>query len=210
MGGSAMSRTVALLLFVCALIASPALAFPHHLSPEQIRDAYSAGRDQIHRDAFFANYVHSPQVSDTGPDVASIEFRTPYEQVALRARDNQWSNYSQSDAEKDYETHPHEVIVRVLIYETSTFNFPASNAQPDTGGFKFRVSQDRRVIAYNKVTVDDAAPVGAGSGPGGDGGIDVRLAFDASQFKSDDPVTVDALAPTGQTYSTTFDLAALK
>jgi hypothetical protein len=147
---------------------------------------------------------------DTGPDVASIEFWTPYEQVALRARDNQWGNYSPSDAEKDYETHPSQVIVRVLIDETPTFDFPATNAQPDTGGFKFQISQDHRTIAHSKIIVDDAAPVGAGSGPGGDGGIDVRLRFDASQFKSDDPVTVDVLAPTGQTYSTTFDLAALK
>lgn len=205
-----MSRIAALLSFFCALIAPPALAFPHHLSPEQVSEAYSIGRDRNHGDALFAHYLHSPQLPDTGPDVASIEFRTPYEQVALRARDNQWGNYSPSDAEKDYETHPATVIVRILIYETPSFSFPATNAQPDTGGFTFRISQDRRTIGYNQITVDDATPVGAGSGPGGDGGIDVRLRFDVSQFKSDDPVTVDVLAPTGQTYSATFDLAALK
>ena len=205
-----MIRTSALPLLLCAVLAPPALAFHDHISPEQVRDAYSIGRDPSHRDAFFAKYVHSPQLPGNGPDVASIEFQTPYEQVALRARDNQWSNYLPSDAQKDYETHSDQVIVRVLIYETSTFNFPATNAQPDTGGFKFRISQGHRNIAYKNVTVDDATPVGAGSGPGGDGGIDVRLLFDASQFQSDDPVTVDVLAPTGQTFSTTFDLAALK
>lgn len=205
-----MIRTSAVPLLLCVILAPATFAFNHHLSPDQVREAYVLGRDRKNRDALLAQYVHTPQSPDTGPDVASIEFRTPYELVALRARDNQWSNYSPADAEKDYESHAAEVIVRVLIYETPTFDFPASNAQPDTGGFKFRISQDRRTIPYHNVVVDDAAPVGAGSGPGGDGGIDVRLHFDASQFESDNPVTVDVIAPTGQTFSAAFDVAALK
>jgi hypothetical protein len=205
-----MIRIVAFPLLLCTLAAPSALAFYRHLSPQQVRDAYVIGRDQNHRDAFFANYAQAPQLPDTGPDVASIELRTPYLQVALRSRDNQWNHYSLSDAEKDYQSQDAAVVVRVLIYETPSFDFPATNAQPDTAGFQFRISQDRRTIAYNKVIVDDAAPVGAGSGPGGDGGIDIRLHFDASQFESGRPVTVQVLAPTGQTYSATFDLAALK
>ncbi len=208
------SRAIAAIMAAigaCALLAPAALAFHHQLSPEQVREAYSIGRDRDHRDAFFANYIHSPRLPDTGPDVQLIEFRTPYEQVAIRARDNQWSAYSPPDAEKNYEADPREVIVRVLIYETPTFNFPAGDTQPDTGGFKFHISQDGRAIEGAKVTVDDATPVGAGSyGSAGLGGIDIRLHFDAAQFKSDDPVTVEALAPTGQTYTTTFDLAQLK
>lgn len=205
-----MLRTAAFLLLLAALIAPPALAFHRHLSPAQVRDAYQIGRDRNHRDSFFAAYIHAPRVPGAGPDVASIEFRTPYVEVALRARDNQWTNDSPSEAQKYYDAHSGQVIVRVLIYETSSFNFPATDAKPDTAGFQFRVSQDRRSIPYNKVTVDDATPIGAGSGPGGDGGIDVRLAFDISQFESDHPVTVTVLAPTGQTYSTTFDLAHLE
>ncbi|MGH6877560.1 MAG: hypothetical protein ACREHV_09320, partial [Rhizomicrobium sp.] len=111
----------------------------------------------------------------------------------------------------DYEKHPVEVIVRILIYETQTFYFSASNAQPDTGGFSFRITQQSRTINYSKVTVEDTLPVGAGSnGSGAFDGLDVQLHFDASQFKSDEPIAVDVIAPTGQSYSTTFDLAALK
>jgi hypothetical protein len=198
-------------LFVCVLVATPALAFHRQLSPEQVREAYFIGRDQNHRDAFFAKYAHSPQLPDAGPDVASIEFRTPYEQVAIRSRDNQWSNYFAPDAQRDYEKLPLEVIVRVLIYETQTFYFSATDAQPDTAGFKFRVSQDGRTIGHLRVTVEDALPVGAGSnGSGGFNGLDIQIHLAPSQFKSDDPVTVQVVSPNGQTYSTIFDVAALK
>jgi hypothetical protein len=206
-----MIRIAALPLLASVLVAPSAFAFHHHLSPEQVREAYIIGRDANHNGAFFSNYIHSPKLPDTGPDVQLIEFRTPYEQVAIRSRDHRWSNYSPSDAEKDYKTSPHEAIVRVLIYETQTFFFPATDSQPDTGGFTFRVSQGARGIQYRSVTVDDVVPVGAGSlGSVGFDGIDVNLHFASSEFTSDDPVTVEVLAPTGQTYSTTFDLAALK
>lgn len=206
-----MIRRITLPLLLCALAAPAALAFHHHLSPEQVREAYFIGRDQNRQGSFFDKYLHAPQLSDSGPDVQCIEFRTPYEQVAIRSRDNQLNNYFPPDAEHDYETHPPEVIVRVLIYETQTFSFSATDAQPDTGGFKFHISQDGRGIDYAKVTVDDATPVGAGSyGSAGFGGIDIHLHFDVSQFKSDNPVTVEVIAPTKQTYSTTFDLAILK
>lgn len=207
----AMTRIAAFLLLGCAFIAPSAFAFHDHLSPEQVREAYFIGHDQAHRGAFFANYGHSLQLSATGPDVQLVEFRTPYDQVALRARDNQWSNYLPPDAEQDYEKHPIEVIVRVVIYETQTFYFSATNAQPDTGGFGFHISQQSRTIPYSKVTVEDTLPVGAGSnGSGGFDGLDIQLHFDASQFKADQPVTIDVIAPTGQSYSTTFDLASLK
>lgn len=206
-----MIRSLVVSLLACALLAPSAPAFYSHLSPEQVREAYFLGCDQSRRDAFFARYTQSPRLPDTGPDVQLIEFRTPYEQVALRARDNQWSNYFPPDAEKDYENRAQEVVVRVLIFETPTFDFPATNARPDVGGFQFHVAQSGRNIAYDKLTVDDAVPVGAGSlGSVGYGGIDIRLHFTASQFKPDVPATVAVVAPTGQTYSATFDLAALK
>jgi len=206
-----MIRKIALPLLLCAAVAPAALAFHHQLSREQVRDAYLIGRDQNRQAAFFAEYLHNPQLSETGPDVASVEFRTPYEQVAIRSRDNDLSNYSPLDAERDYEAQRAEVIIRVLIYETQTFSFSASDAQPDTAGFNFHISQDGRNIDYAKITVDDATPVGAGSyGSAGLGGIDIQLHFPVAAFKSTDPVTVEVLAPTSQTYSTTFDLAGLE
>ncbi len=197
---------------VSAALAPVALAFHHHLSPEDVREAYFIGRDQNHRGAFFANYVHSPQLPDTGPDLASIEFRTPYEQVAIRARDAS-DDYFAPDAAQDYVEHPiHEVIVRVLIFDTQTFYFHGNASAADAARtFKYLISQNGRQLEPSKLTADGTETLGLGSaGSGVEPGIDVHLHFDTSQFKSDDPVTVEVLAPTGQTYSTTFDLAQLK
>jgi len=169
-----MIRTIALPLLLCAAVAPAALAFHHHLSPEDVRNAYFIGRDPNRQDAFFSKYLHTPQLPDTGPDVACIEFRTPYEQIAIRSRDSNLSNYFPPDAQQDYETHPREVIVRVLIYATQTFDFPArdeSSQQPYLGGFQFHVSQQNRSIRYAKATLEDALSIGGGSeGSGGFGG----------------------------------------
>jgi hypothetical protein len=211
----ARSRPIAAILI--AVIASiafapAALAFHRHLSPEDVRDAYFIGRDQSHRAAFFAEYVHSPKLSDIGPDVASIAFQTPYEQVALRARDA-GDNYFAPDAAQDYDANPiREAIVRIQIFDTQTFYFHGyASAADAAASFKYAISQEGRPIQFRTLTAKGTFTVVPGtSGSTAEPGIDVHLHFGVSQFKSDDPVTVKVLAPTGQTYSTTFDLTALK
>ncbi len=200
-------------LAVSTALAPIALAFRHHLSPEDVREAYFIGRDLERREAFFETYMRSPHPAGAGPNI-QIEFRTPYEQVAYRARDAA-DDYFPPDAAQDYLEHPiHEIIVRALIYESATFSFPyAKNPSSELLArlFKFRVSQDAHQIDSDKLTAEYAIPLGLGPYSSASlGGIDIQLHFDASQFKSDDPVTVEVLAPTGQTYTTTFDLTALK
>ncbi|MGA9884388.1 MAG: hypothetical protein WBQ34_11780 [Candidatus Acidiferrales bacterium] len=157
---------------------------------------------------------HSPQLSDKGPDISSIEFQTPYEQVAAHARDA-GDDYFAPDAAQDYLANPiHEVIVHVLIFDTPTFFFPASNdasAEDAARTFKFHISQDSRELESSKITAEGTETLGLGSGgSGSEPGIDIHLHVDVSQFKSSNPVTIQITAPSNQTYSTTFDLAALK
>lgn len=202
-----------LALAACALIAPTALAFHKHLTSEQVRQAYFMGRDQNHRHGFFASYTHSLQMPKSGPYFQSIEFRTPYEQIALHARDA-GEQYFPPDAEQNYLVNPiHEVIVRVLIFETHSFHFPAADADsPDVLArlFKYRVSQDGRALLPDALTAEpDSSSIGASGAPSF-AGVDVRLHFDVSQFKSSDPVTVEITAPGGQTCSTTFDVASLQ
>jgi hypothetical protein len=199
---------------VCALAVRPALAFHRRLTPDQVRAAYYIGRDPNHRQAFFTQYVHTPPLPDTGPDVASIEFRTPYEQIAIRSRDS-IENYFPQDAEQDYATNPiREVIVLITIDSTPTFYFPLiDQVSPEYNlrGFKFRVTQNERALDYRNLTAQDVVGTGGESvGSGTPPGIEAYLHLAASQFKSDAPVTVEVIAPTGQSYSTTFDLAQLK
>jgi hypothetical protein len=190
------------------------LAFHKHLTPEQVREAYFIGRDQNHRDAFFAAYKHAPSQPDTGPNVQSIEFWTPYQQVAARSRDNRWSNYFPPDAEQDYLVNPiHEVVVRVLIFETHSFYFPAADQDSPkllAHLFKYSVSQDGHALQSDNFAAAPDNSLIAGSGAPSFAGLDVRLQFDISQFKPSDPVTVEITAPTGQTYSTTFNVAGLR
>ncbi|MGH9718019.1 MAG: hypothetical protein ACRD4R_15010 [Candidatus Acidiferrales bacterium] len=198
----------------CALIAPVALAFHHHLTSEQVRAAYFIGRDQNGGDAFLAAYTRAPQQPNTGPNVQSIEFWTPYERIAARARDNWRSNYFPPDAEQDYAVDPiHEVIVRVLIFETYTFSFPPGDEDsPESQArlFKYRVSQDGRELPPDDLTAQPDNSLISGSGLPSFAGIDVHLHFDVSRFHSSAPVTVEVIAPTGQTYSATFDLASLQ
>jgi hypothetical protein len=197
----------------CVLIVPTALAFHKHLTSEQVREAYFMGRDQSHRQAFFANYTHTPQMPKSGPYFQSIEFRTPYEQIALHARDA-GEQYFPPDAEQNYLVNPiHEVIVRVLIFETYSFYFPAADKDsPDVLArlFKYRVSQDGRALPSDGLTAELDNSLVGGSGTPSFAGVDVRLHFDVSRFKSSDPVTVEITAPGGQTYSTAFDVAGLQ
>jgi hypothetical protein len=202
-----------LALAACALVAPTVLAFHKHLTAEQVREAYFMGRDQNHRDAFFAAYTDAPQMPKSGPYFQSIEFWTPYEQVALRARDAD-EQYFPPDAEQDYLVNPiREIIVRVRIFETYSFYFsPADEDSPYLMArlFKYRVLQDGRDLPSAGLTARLDNSLVSGSGTPSFAGIDVRLHFDVSRFKSSDPVTVEITTPSGQTYSTTFDVAQLK
>lgn len=207
-----MLKIAVLLALACAL-APRSLAFHRHLTPEQVRSAYFVGRDQSHRDAFFADYASALQMPKSGPYVQSIEFRTPYEQVALRAQD-MGLDYFPPDAEQSYLVNPvHEAVVCARIFETYSFSFPAAaEDSPDLLArlFKFRVSQDGHDLQPEAVTAAPDDSLMGGSGMPSFAGVDVHLHFDLSQLNSSDPVTVTITAPTGQTYSTVFDIAQLR
>lgn len=193
---------------VCGLLAGSADAFLRDLSQEQVREASYLGRDPERRQAFFDRYIHYPKQPDTGPDVHLIEFRTPYEMVARRSQER-WANYDVLDAEQEYERHPGEVVVRVLICGTYTFGFGLPPENPPPGvtwedflqGFDFRVSQTSP-IRYEKLTV-------VGAGCASFDGVEALLHFDADQFE-DGIVRVEMVTPGEHVVSTKFDLDSLK
>jgi hypothetical protein len=200
-----MIRKITLLLILCTFLVADARAFTHRLSSEQVREAYFIGRDPEKRQSFFDKYIHYPKPTDTGPGVHLVEFRTPYELVARRSQEH-WANYNGLEAEKEYDTYPDEVIVRVLMCGTSTYRFAIPPQDPAHGqdylrGFDFRVSQAAS-ITYRSLTL-------LGAGCANSEGVEALLHFDADQFAPGD-VKIEVVAPGGQAYSTRFDLDQLQ
>jgi hypothetical protein len=193
------------------LLAQATVALTHPLSSEQVREAYFLGRDPERRGNFFSKYIHFPTQSGTGPDIHLIEFRTPYEQVALRSQEH-WANYNALDAENDYATHPDQILVRVFICATQTFSFPApppgasaEKAQPEDylHGFQFRVSQ-ALPVKPEKLTVRRAL-----LGCADFDGFEAFLQFKAEQLEPG-RAEISVTTPDGRTVETEFDLDKLK
>jgi hypothetical protein len=209
-----MIRKIALPLILCALLVPDARAFEYPLSPEQVREGYFLGRNPEKRQIFFSKYIHILTTPRGGPDVHLIEFRTPYEQVALRSQEH-WANYTSLDAEKDYADQPDQVVVRVYICATQTFSFeqpPPNDAhgratpwrdEDYLQGFEFRVSQALPIKPKNLI-VRRALMGCPGFEPWDFAAMEAFLQFDADQFASS-PVKIQVIAPGGQVFATTFD-----
>jgi hypothetical protein len=193
------------------LAAGVALAFTHRLSSEEVREAYFLGQNVEDRQKFFDQYIHLLKVRETGMDVHLIEFRTPYELVALRAQEH-WANYNALDADEDYAKHPDQVVIRVLICDTPMFPFPQppfldagkpALRSPDDffRGFRFRVSQ--------AAPIEPEKRTGSWAMACFNSGAEALLYFKVSQFAAGD-VKIEVTEPYGNTYETTFDLDQLK
>jgi hypothetical protein len=202
-------RRVAFAISACALLAGGQSLFLHRLSSEQVREAYFIGRDADKRQSLFSHYIHYPAQPDRGPDIHLIEFRTPFEQVALKSQER-WTNYDPLDAEHDYDTQPQEVVIRVFICGSQTFSFasPPSNDAPwrledYLRGFEFHVSQTHP-LKPQKLTEQRAL-----FGCADFDGFEAFLHFDPEQF-APESVKIEVIAPGGENIHTEFDLDVLK
>jgi len=180
------------------LTAPIAAAYEHPLSSHSIREAYFLGRgDDQKRAAFLAQYVKRLPVPKSGPHLAEIQIRTPYQQVVLRAYQVS-VGYSAQQAEQDYRAKPDVILVRVHISLTPTY-------QPWSPGFwrdfSMRFFQEKEV-SPKKVSgrpVFDEGLIGA----------TVELEFDAADVASA-PLRVEVLTPDGQRVDAEFDLGRLR
>lgn len=209
-----MTSSAAIVLSASMLFVNSVSAMTYPLTPEDVRDAYFLGRDVEKRLTFFAKCVHFPAQSDKGPDVHLIEFRTPYQQIALKSQENR-GNYSAQQAQQDYAAHPNEVVIRVCICATQTFSFTAPPSEPNSGkspswtpkdylrGFDFHVSQ-RSSIVPQALTVERA-----NLGCADFDGFAAFLHFRAEQFQSGN-VRIAVTRPDGTAVGTEFDLDQLK
>jgi hypothetical protein len=195
-----------------------AAAFEYPVRDYSVREAYFLGRRKDEKTAqFLAQYVKRFPLPKNGPHVAEIEFRTPYEQVVLRAR-NAPDGYSSQQASQEYRAQSDRVIVRVLIYLTPTYpahspiplyRYEPVQVRPEDfwRDFEIRLTQKDEILPA-RVT---GRPIytQSDSGPTGLAGAEVDLEFEASDFTSE-PARVEILTPDGQRVRAVFDLEKLR
>ena len=124
---------------VISLIAAPVLlTYDHPLSPQAIREAYFLGRRNDEKTGrFLAQYVKRPPLPKSGPHVAVIEVRTPYQQVVQRAR-QATNGYSAQQAAQDSRAQADLILVRVQIHLTPTYSAQLAGSSRVKGGVRLR------------------------------------------------------------------------
>lgn len=195
-----------------------ALAYTRKLHSEEVQEAFSLGQstdlDTVKQ--FFEKYSHQLDCPPGGPCVSSIEFRTPFEEVAVRSRER-GSNYTEQDAEKDFTARSSVVSVRVFVLYPLDFSSDDSNdsvadessngdSEYSFYGYRVRVSQEH---ALKPTQVRGEPFYFGGSQCSYCGGEEIILDFTPDQLDTD--VThIEVVTPDGQTVKTEFDLRNLK
>ncbi len=200
---------------LCMLLAGSSEAFYYPLQQTQIRGAYLLGHsgDPQKVSALLEPYIRRFPLLPAAARVESIEFRTPYEQVILRASERS-NDYDLDQAEKDYAAQPDLVLVRILIYSPLSHSGSITHSraeQSETGateddwlGFHFQISQERSIEPKKM----HAQAVRAGRYDKGTR-KEVLMGFDADQF-GPGAVKILVTTPNGQAVAAEFDLDELK
>src|SRR5271154_272492 len=206
------------------LLLSPS-CFPldTHLSEEAVREAYFLGQ---HHDKsvtdFLARYIKLLPVPETGPQIASVAFYTPYALLVLSSNERSFG-YSAQQAELDHRGKDESVKIVIQIQLTPDYGpttaVPTSPRSGAPVGFKLRPSdfwKDFQVQVLNKdktVTPLDftGEPTYACDENGGCSltGAILRLEFRAEKFPPDD-VTVQVTPPDYDPIAVEFDLSTLR
>jgi hypothetical protein len=204
------------------LLALPALAFNFPLSDEAIREAYFLGqrRDQSMTE-FLAHYKRTLPVPDSGPQIASIEFLTPFANLILVS--SQRINYSAQQAALDHRTQEDHVAITIEVHLTKSYGaFVAAPTGPRSGsptGYTLRSPDFWKDIDV-QVAMDDKTlePTDFTGEPnylcGEEGGCvltgaTLHLELPAKAFTSDSAI-VQIAPPEGPDVSVEFDLSALR
>jgi hypothetical protein len=212
----------AVAIALALLLALPALAFNFPLSDEAIREAYFLGqrRDQSMTE-FLSRYKRTLPVPDSGPQIASIEFLTPFASLILVS--SQRTNYSAQQAALDHRTREDHVAITIRVQLTKSYGaFVAAPTGPRSGsptGYTLRSPDFWKDIDV-QVVMDDKTlePTDFTGEPnylcGDEGGCvltgaTLHLELPAKAFTSDSTF-VQIAPPEGPEVSVEFDLAAIR
>ncbi len=205
------------------LLPAPSFAFETPLSDEAVRDAYFLG--QRHEQDFtdlMAKYTQTLPTPESGPDISSITFLTPFALVA-QLSSQRTMNYSAQQAEQDHRNQPEIVRVIIQIQLTPTYGplvpTPTGSSSSSPTGFRQRPSDFWKDFQVAVLVKDKSLPPLSSSGEPildceSDVGCELygaTLQFDypADAFTSD-TATIQIFPPEGDPVSLDFDLASIR
>jgi len=215
-------KPFASLLAATLFIVPPSFAFDTPLSDTAIREAYFLGQRRDDSMARFLNrYTKFLSAADSGPQIYSVTFLTPYALVVLQS--GQRPNYSAQQAEKEH--HPDDEAVAITVEILLTASYPATIAKP-TGsrsgapiGFQVRSPDFWKAFNYsvfdgdNEFKADDITgePTYACGSDGGCTLIGAKVHFQlpAKSFTSDTATVAIDPKVADPTY-VDFDLTRLR
>ena len=212
-------RKLAVLTVVCTIAvggaALRAFALSYPLSSTSIRDAYFMGqRNDEQTGDFLAKYVHTLPMPDSGPYVEDIGVETPFSQVVQRSRGKY--NFYAPDAVQAFQHNRLKFRVFVDIALTDTYQ-PISPTEAPTdwlwvpdfwNDFRVQLVQDDKEVSAEQVRGGPVYGVGYRDMPMLTG-AHIEILYDPQKVDAA-PTRIVVLAPTGQTFSTTFNLAELR
>jgi hypothetical protein len=204
------------------LLSSPTLGFNFPLSDEAIREAYFLGQRRDESMAqFLAKYKKTLPVPDSGPQIASVEFRTPFANLILVS--SQRTNYSAQQAALDHRAHIDYVAITIQVQLTKSYSAfvaaPTSTRSDSPIGYTPRSPDFWKDIDI-QVVMDDKTlePTDFTGEPnyrcGDEGGCvltgaTLHLEIPAKLFTSES-ATVQIAPPEGPDVSVEFDLTSLR
>lgn len=210
-------------LLLSLLLMPSAFAFDTPLSPEAVREAYFLGQrnDKNLRD-LLSKYVRLLPAPDSGPDISSVTFLTPFALLA-QLSSQRTMNYSAQQAELDHRSQPEIVRILVEIQLTPTYGAviprPTGSRSGSPVGYALRPDdfwKDFQVQVFNKNK--ELTPASSSGVPhfgcdqeGGCTlvGATLQFEFPAKAFRSDD-VTIEITPPEGDPFSVDFDLSTFR
>lgn len=209
------------LLPVIAMLAAVALAgFPYEreISSNAAREAYFIGnRRDSSTEKFLAQYIKRLPVPKSGPHIAEIEVRTPFQQLVRRAQQD--INYSAQSAQQDAQNAKARLIVRVLIRLTPTYPAHSPTTLPPIDPVYLRDDyffSEFRVKAYQPQEIKPLDARGTPTylpgqtvGYNSLTGAELTYEYDAQRIGSG-PLRIEVTGPGGTRTSVTFDLNALR
>lgn len=212
-------RKLVLLGAVCTTaicgVALRAIALSYPLSSTAIRDAYFIGNRNDEQTAdFLAKYVHPLAMPDKGPYVEDIGIDTPFSEVVQLTQRRTDFYAPEAAQEFRHRRFAFRVFVDIALTDTYQPIGPTEAPQdwqwvPDFwNDFKVKLIQDDREIPAEQVRGGPAYNLGYKEIPMVTG-AHIEVHYDPTKIEAA-PVRIVVLAPTGQTFETSFNLAELR